>query len=89
VIDVFGDGTVRALHVPGHTPGSTAFVARTPAGPVLLTGDACHTAWGWEHGVEPGSFSNDRPQSAASLERLRRFASKHPAMQIRLGHQPR
>jgi N-acyl homoserine lactone hydrolase len=89
VIDVFGDGTVWALHVPGHTPGSTAFVARTPAGPVLLTGDACHTAWGWEHGVEPGSFSNDRPQSAASLERLRRFASKHPAMQILLGHQPR
>src|SRR5262249_37902055 len=38
VIDVFGDGSLWALLVPGHTPGSTAFVARTAEGPVLLTG---------------------------------------------------
>jgi glyoxylase-like metal-dependent hydrolase (beta-lactamase superfamily II) len=43
VVDVFGDGSFWALSVPGHTAGSTAFVARTPSGPVLLTGDACHT----------------------------------------------
>ena len=60
VLDVFGDGTFWALWVPGHTPGSVAYLARTPRGPVLLTGDACHTAWGWEHGVEPGTFSDDR-----------------------------
>ncbi|MBX3185863.1 MAG: MBL fold metallo-hydrolase [Labilithrix sp.] len=87
VLDVFGDGSFWALHVPGHTPGSTAFVARTPSGPVLLTGDACHTAWGWEHGVEPGSFSHDKAASAASLARLRTFAAKHPTIDVRLGHQ--
>jgi glyoxylase-like metal-dependent hydrolase (beta-lactamase superfamily II) len=87
VIDVFGDGTFWALSVPGHTPGSIAYVARTPDGPVLLTGDACHTAWGWEHGVEPGTFSDDRPKSAESLQRLERFAAAHPKMQVRLGHQ--
>jgi glyoxylase-like metal-dependent hydrolase (beta-lactamase superfamily II) len=87
VLDVFGDGTFWALHVPGHTPGSTAFVARTPNGPVLLTGDACHTAWGWENGVEPGTFSDDRPKSAVSLSRLRRFAAKHPGIDVRPGHQ--
>lgn len=88
LLDVFGDGSVWAIHVPGHTPGSTAFVLRTPSGPVLLTGDACHTAWGWEHGVEPGSFSHDPKKSADSLERLRRFAARHPRMDVRLGHQP-
>jgi glyoxylase-like metal-dependent hydrolase (beta-lactamase superfamily II) len=87
VIDVFGDGTFWALSVPGHTPGSIAFVARTPDGPVLLTGDACHTSWGWEHGVEPGTFSDDRAKSADSLGRLKRFAAAHPRMQFRLGHQ--
>ena len=87
ILDVFGDGSFFALHVPGHTPGSTAYVARTTTGPVLFTGDACHTTWGWTHGVEPGSFSSDRPRSAESLERLRRFAAKHPRMGVRVGHQ--
>src|SRR5207237_10380367 len=45
VLDIFGDGSVWAIHVPGHTPGSTAYLLRTPQGPVLLTGDVCHTAW--------------------------------------------
>ncbi len=89
VLDVFGDGTFWALYVPGHTPGSTAYVARTSSGPVLLTGDACHTLWGWDHGVEPGWFSQDRPKSAESLQRLRRFAARHPAMAVRVGHQTR
>ncbi len=88
VLDVFGDGTVWALWVPGHTPGSTAYLVRTPRGPVLLAGDACHTRWGWENDVEPGTFSSDRPRSAASLARLRRLAADHPALSVRLGHQP-
>jgi glyoxylase-like metal-dependent hydrolase (beta-lactamase superfamily II) len=87
VVDVLGDGSIWALHVPGHTPGSTAFVARTPSGPVLFTGDACHTRWGWEHDVEPGSFSVDKKRSADSLARLRQFAARHPRMEVRLGHQ--
>jgi glyoxylase-like metal-dependent hydrolase (beta-lactamase superfamily II) len=86
-LDLFGDGTVFALWVPGHTAGSVAFVLRTPNGPVLLTGDACHTAWGWKNGVEPGSFSEDRPASRRSLERLEQLAARHPKMDVRLGHQ--
>ena len=87
IIDVFGDGSVFALHVPGHSPGSTAFVVRTPTGPKLLVGDASHTAWGWQHGVEPGSFSLDGPQSAESLAGLRELAAKHPMLEVHLGHQ--
>jgi hypothetical protein len=56
---------------------------------VLLTGDACHTAWGWEHGVEPGSFSSDRSRSAASLAALKKLVARHPAIDVRLGHQQR
>jgi glyoxylase-like metal-dependent hydrolase (beta-lactamase superfamily II) len=89
VIDVFGDGTVWALRVPGHTDGSTAFLARTPKGAVLLTGDACHTVWGWDNGVEPGTYSSDQPRSRASLDRLRAFVAKHPGIEVRVGHQVR
>jgi glyoxylase-like metal-dependent hydrolase (beta-lactamase superfamily II) len=85
--DLFGDGTVWALYTPGHTAGSTSFAVRTPQGPVLLTGDACHTRWGWDHAVEPGAFSSDRPRSRKSLLALKAFAAKHPAMIVKLGHQ--
>jgi len=43
VIDVFGDGSFFAILTPGHTAGHVSYLARTPTGPVLLTGDACHT----------------------------------------------
>jgi N-acyl homoserine lactone hydrolase len=87
VVDVFGDGSLWALLVPGHTEGSTAYLARTTKGPVLFTGDTCHTAWGWNHGVEPGSFTSDRAKNAESLERLKRLVAEHPAIDVRLGHQ--
>lgn len=87
VLDVFGDGSVWALWVPGHTAGSTAYLVRTTHGPVLLTGDACHTRWGWEHHVEPGSFTADAPRGVESLNKLEAFASAHPNVEVRLGHQ--
>jgi len=71
----------------GHTPGSTAYLVRTTKGPVLLTGDASHTRWGWEHDVEPGTFSADIPKSAESFKRLRQLATEHPALDVRFGHQ--
>lgn len=86
-VDVFGDGSLWALATPGHTPGSTAYLARTPQGSILLTGDTCHTAWGWQHGVPPGSFTADREANRRSLAALRELAAQHPAMQVRLGHQ--
>lgn len=87
VLDVFGDGSVWALWVPGHTPGSTAYLVRTAQGAVLLTGDASHTRWGWEHHVEPGTFTGDAPRGKVSFEKLLAFAAKHPELQVRLGHQ--
>ncbi|MGY8663423.1 MBL fold metallo-hydrolase [Bradyrhizobium sp. UFLA05-109] len=88
VIDVFGDGSLFAILTPGHTAGHVSYLARTPTGPVLLTGDACHTRWGWEHGVEPGSFTFDREEERKSLLALRALSERHPKMIVKLGHQP-
>ncbi len=87
VLDVFGDQSVWALWTPGHTPGSTTYVVRTPKGPVMLTGDTCHTAWGWEHEVEPGSFTADHEKNSAALAQLRALVERHPSIDVRLGHQ--
>jgi glyoxylase-like metal-dependent hydrolase (beta-lactamase superfamily II) len=89
VVDVFGDASFWALWTPGHTPGSTAYLARTPRGPVLFTGDTSHTVWGWDHDVEPGSFTADHARNAESLAHLRRLAQEHPSLDVRLGHQHR
>jgi N-acyl homoserine lactone hydrolase len=87
IVDIFGDGSAFAISVPGHTPGSTAYILRTPKGPVLLTGDTSHTRWGWEHGVEPGSYTADKPMNRMSLTWLKDLVSRHPTMEVRLGHQ--
>jgi N-acyl homoserine lactone hydrolase len=87
VLDLFGDGSVWALWVPGHTPGSVAYVVRTTTGPVLLTGDACHTRWGWDNGVEPGSYTADQALNADHLARLKKLAAEHPQMRVQPGHQ--
>jgi glyoxylase-like metal-dependent hydrolase (beta-lactamase superfamily II) len=87
VVDIFGDGSAFAISVPGHTPGSTAYLLRTPTGPVLLTGDTSHTRWGWEHGVEPGSYTADQPTNLKSLLFLKDLVTRHPTIDVRLGHQ--
>jgi N-acyl homoserine lactone hydrolase len=87
VVDIFGDGSAFAISVPGHTPGSTAYVLRTAKGPILLTGDTSHTRWGWEHGVEPGSYTADQPTNLESLLLLKALAGRHPAIDVRFGHQ--
>jgi glyoxylase-like metal-dependent hydrolase (beta-lactamase superfamily II) len=89
VLDVFGDGSFWAIYAPGHTPGSVAYLARTARGPVLFTGDACHTSWGWNHDVEPGTYTDDRAATVRTFEQLRAFVAKHPAIDVRLGHQER
>jgi glyoxylase-like metal-dependent hydrolase (beta-lactamase superfamily II) len=87
IIDVFEDGSVFAISVPGHTQGSTAFLIRTTHGPVLLTGDACHTRWGWEHTVEPGDFTEDNERNLKSLKSLKELAANYPQIEVRVGHQ--
>lgn len=88
VLDLFGDRSVFAIHVPGHTQGSMAFVVRTPEGSVLLAGDASHTRWGWIHGVGPGDFTEDHETGVESLAALRALAARHPGMRVQPGHQP-
>lgn len=86
-IDIFGDASVFALPTPGHTEGSTAYVLNTLDGPVLIVGDTCHTAWGWQQGVEPGDFTRDQRQNRKSLLALKALSDRHSQLKVYLGHQ--
>ena len=86
-VDVFGDGSVIGLHVPGHTPGSMAFLIRAEDGDHLVLGDASHTAWGWANGVPPGTYTMDADRGQESLARLRRLAASRPELHVHPGHQ--
>jgi N-acyl homoserine lactone hydrolase len=88
VNDVFGDGSFYAILTPGHTTGHVSYLARTTAGPVLMTGDVSHTRWGWDNDVEPGTFLAERDRSRESLLALKALSMRHPTMTVKLGHQP-
>ncbi|WP_141731543.1 MBL fold metallo-hydrolase [Oligoflexus tunisiensis] len=87
VIDFFGDQSLFVLSVPGHTEGSLAFVVHSSAGPQLITGDTCHTRWGWEQNVTPGEFTEDADGNRQSLDFLKQFSATLPGVQVHPGHQ--
>lgn len=88
IVDIFGDGSVFATYVPGHTPGSTAYVVNTPQGPQLITGDSVHSREGWSGElVEATGFETDLPQIHASIEALRALAARIPGVTLHPGHQ--
>ena len=72
--DVYGDGTVTMLSMPGHTPGSYALLVRlAKKGPVLLSGDIVHFEAQFKNDGVP-SFNTDRADSLASMDRMQRMA---------------
>ncbi len=84
--DVFGDGSVVALHLPGHTPDHLALLVNLKSGPVLLTGDLYHSAMAREkRGVPP--FNTSREETLASMDRFEALAKKIGAKVI-IQHEP-
>ena len=85
-IDVFGDGKVTALHLPGHTPNHLALLVRLPSGPVLLSGDLYHsTDARQKRGVPP--FNTDRAQTLASMDKFEKLA-KDSGAKVVIQHEP-
>jgi N-acyl homoserine lactone hydrolase len=79
--DVFGDGRVLMLKLPGHTPGHYALLVRLASGPVLLSGDLYHfTEQVKNKGVPP--FNHDRADTLASMDRFDRIAANLKAKVI-------
>lgn len=71
--DVFGDGKVMILDMPGHTPGHKALLVRLASGPVLLTGDLYHAAEQVTNRGVP-DFNTNRADTLASFDRFQAIA---------------
>ncbi len=73
--DVFGDGSVIMLNMPGHTPGHHSLLVNLKeTGPVLLSGDLTHFRENYETNGIP-TFNTDRAASVASLDRFKKIAA--------------
>lgn len=85
-VDVFGDGSVVALHLPGHTPDHLALLVKLKSGPVLLSGDLYHSTMAREkRGVPP--FNTSREQTLQSMGRFEKVATDTGAKVI-IQHEP-
>jgi glyoxylase-like metal-dependent hydrolase (beta-lactamase superfamily II) len=86
--DVFGDGSVTMLDMPGHTPGHHALLVRLKSkGAVLLTGDLTHFHENYTSDGIP-TFNTDRAASLASLHRFKAMAANLKATVV-IQHDPR
>ena len=84
--DIFGDGTVVFLALPGHTSAHHGLLVRLQdLGPVLITGDAVHFRAQLDHGVPPKNAN--RADTLASIDRLQRLAEHTHAIVI-IPHDP-
>ncbi|WP_194420628.1 N-acyl homoserine lactonase family protein [Microbacterium abyssi] len=85
-LDIFGDGTVTALRLPGHTPGSLAALVRLEGRSFVLSGDVVHTRDAYEHEVH---YHGDVDSMAArrSLRRLRSVIEEESA-ELWIVHDP-
>ena len=71
---VFGDGSVRIVAMPGHTPGHSSLVVKLPkSGTFMLTGDLYHFMEQIENKGVP-EFNVDRADTLASFHRFDQMA---------------
>ena len=86
-IDLFGDGSLWAISVPGHTDDDIAYLINGPR-PLLLTGDASHFAWAFKAEVAPRGWNQTGTARAyQSLALLRAFARAYPSIRLVYGHE--
>jgi glyoxylase-like metal-dependent hydrolase (beta-lactamase superfamily II) len=85
--DLFGDGSIRLVWVPGHADGQVAVLARTDAGTVLLASDAVYSARNIEDGVPPGAVT-DRDAAVRSVEWVAEMRDDPDCMAVLANHDP-
>jgi N-acyl homoserine lactone hydrolase len=76
--DVFGDGSVRILKTPGHTPGHGVLEVKLKSGVVILSGDLFHTHENRTLKRVP-VFNHGRAETLASIDRVERIVKNTKA----------
>lgn len=92
--DVFGDGSVVVVAMPGHTPGSVGVRVRLPTGkPVFLVGDTVWVKEGYEARQQKGwiasAFDVDHDLLGTQIGRLWMLHRQAPELTILPSHDRR
>ena len=86
-VDLFGDGTLRTIHTPGHTPGSMALLVNLRhAGPYVLSGDQWHFTENHEREQVP-TWNYDHQQTITSGRKLDAVIARTRATLV-IEHEP-
>lgn len=90
--DLFGDGSLLLVRLPGHARGQLGALARTEDGPVLFAADGAYTARSVRERRPPSRatrlFVDDYREVEATLGRLHQFATARPEVRIVATHCP-
>ncbi len=84
--DVFGDGTVRILRTPGHTPGHQSLLVKLKKGYLVLSGDLYHFRDNRKQGRVP-LFNVQRADTLASMNRIEKIVTNLKARLV-IQHDP-
>ncbi len=85
--DLFGDGVIRMIFTPGHSPGHQSFLVTLPnSGPILLAVDAVYTLDHWNDKALPG-FVCSAVDAVHSVAKLHKIAADANALVVP-GHDP-
>ena len=72
-VDVFGDGAVKLILAPGHTPGSQFLVVNLiEYGPVIISGDVLHFREELESGILP-TFNFSQALAKESIKKMLQY----------------
>lgn len=86
-IDLFGDGSVRLVSTPGHTPGHQSVLLRLDDRDALLTGDAAYIRAVIAAGTLP-LIAADAGQFRDSLGAIAGYVAANPDALVIPGHDP-
>lgn len=84
--DLFGDGVIQLVNIPGHTPGMFATVVHGEAGRyVNLVADGAYGTRSWQEMVLPG-ISLNKEKQRASLAWIRKSAEDPACLRVLANH---
>jgi N-acyl homoserine lactone hydrolase len=87
-IDLLGDGSIRLISTPGHTPGHMSVLVRVPGDrDVLVVGDAVYTLRSIREEILPLLTVNDALY-LRSLRELKVFSEQEPDATLVPSHDP-
>ena len=83
--DLFGDGSVEMIQIPGHTSGLAAVKISHGGKFVLLFADGGYAEKSWKEMIPPGT-ALDAPQAYRSLQWIREMSQKEECLESLANH---